>query len=61
MERNMGHKLTGGIGHCDHCVRGKTQKKPISKGVDDRDLEEPSSRGWSGFCWRTQRSDEEAA
>ena len=28
--RMMGYKLTGGIGHCDHCIRGKTQRKPTS-------------------------------
>ena len=39
MTRNMGCKITGRIGHCDHCIRGKTQKKPISKEVNDRDLD----------------------
>ena len=31
MARNVGHKLTGGIGHCDHCIRGKMQRNPSAK------------------------------
>ena len=33
--RAMGHKLTGGMGHCNHCERRKTPKKAISKEVDN--------------------------
>ena len=31
MVRNVGHKLKGGIGHCDHCIRGKHRRNPSAK------------------------------